>query len=120
MTTRSRSTPKSITSRFGTALPFPSLADAVYMGVYTCTVAGLVLLIRRRNPGRDSASLVDALIVTIGLAALSWVFLISPYAHDAALHLGTRLVSMAYPLGDILLLGVAVRMAVGFRTQETQ
>ena len=51
--------------------------------------------------------------MTIGLALLSWVFLISPYAHDAALHLGTKLVSIAYPLGDILMLGVAVRMAVG-------
>jgi diguanylate cyclase (GGDEF)-like protein/PAS domain S-box-containing protein len=99
---------------FGGTLPFPSIADAVYLaGVYPCTVAGLLLLIRRRNPGRDLASLTDAMIVTIGLALLSWVFLISPYAHDAALHLGTRLVSMAYPLGDILLLGVAVRMAVG-------
>jgi len=51
--------------------------------------------------------------VTIGLALLSWVFLISPYAHDAALHLGAKLVSVAYPLGDILLLGVGVRMTVG-------
>jgi hypothetical protein len=99
---------------FGRTLPFPSIADAVYLaGVYPCTVAGLLFLIRRRNPGRDWASLTDAMIVTIGLALLSWVFLISPYAHDAALQLGTRLVSMAYPLGDILLLGVAVRMAVG-------
>jgi hypothetical protein len=74
---------------FGTALPFPSVADAVYLaGVYPFTVAGLLLLIRRRNPGRDWASLVDSLIVTIGLALLSWVFLISPYAHDATLTWG--------------------------------
>jgi diguanylate cyclase (GGDEF)-like protein/PAS domain S-box-containing protein len=98
---------------FGTQLPFPSVADPLYLLVYPVTVAGLLLLIRRRNPGRDWASLVDGLIVTIGLALLSWVFLISPYAHDATLHLGTKLVSMAYPLGDILILGVAVRMAVG-------
>ena len=72
--------------------------------------AGLLLLIRRRSPGRDWASLVDAAIVTIGLGLLSWVFLISPYTHDASLHLGTKLVSIAYPLGDILILGVAVRI----------
>jgi hypothetical protein len=98
---------------FGGALPFPSVADPVYLAVYPVTVVGLLLLIRRRNPGRDWASLIDALIVTIGLALLSWVFLIAPYAHDHALHLGTKLASIAYPLGDILLLGVAVRMAVG-------
>ena len=98
---------------FGGALPFPSIADPVYLAVYPVTVAGLLLLIRRRNPGRDWASLVDATIVTIGLALLSWVFLMAPYAHDHSLHLETKLVSIAYPLGDILLLGVAVRMAVG-------
>jgi diguanylate cyclase (GGDEF)-like protein/PAS domain S-box-containing protein len=98
---------------FGTTLPFPSVADPLYLAVYPITVAGLLLLIRHRNPGRNWASLVDALIVTVGLALLSWVFLISPYAHDASLHLGSKLVSMAYPLGDILMLGVAVRMAVG-------
>ncbi len=98
---------------FGTPLPFPSVADALYLGVYVFTTAGLLLLVRHRNRGHDWASLLDSLIVTIGLALLSWVFLISPYAHDAALALGTKLVSMAYPLGDILMLGVAVRMAVG-------
>ncbi len=98
---------------FGTALPFPSVADGLYLGVYVFTVAGLLLLVRRRNPGRDWASLIDSMIVTIGLALLSWVFLIAPYAHNSTLDLGTKLVSIAYPLGDILMLGVAVRMAVG-------
>ena len=101
-------------SFFGTALPFPSVADAVYLGgVYPLTIAGLLLLIRRRNPGRDWMSLVDALIVTIGVALLSWVILIAPYTHDTAINLGTKLVSIGYPLGDILMLGVAIRMAVG-------
>ena len=88
---------------FGGALPFPSIADPVYLSVYPVTVAGLLLLIRRRNPGRDWASLIDATIVTIGLALLSWVFLIAPYAHDHTLPLGTKLVSIAYPLADILI-----------------
>lgn len=104
---------------FGTALPFPSIADPVYLMVYPSTIAGLLLLIRRRNPGRDWASLIDAAIVTIGLALLSWVFLMAPYAHDAQMHLGTKLVSIAYPLGDVLVLGVAIRMAVGSGRRST-
>jgi PAS domain S-box-containing protein len=98
---------------FGSALPFPSVADPAYLAVYPVTVAGLLLLIRRRDPGRDIASLIDAMIVTIGVALLSWVFLIAPYTHNETLDLGAKLVSVAYPLGDILLLGVAVRLAVG-------
>ncbi|MHB8692934.1 MAG: putative bifunctional diguanylate cyclase/phosphodiesterase [Solirubrobacteraceae bacterium] len=98
---------------FGTSLPFPSIADPVYLLVCPITVIGLLLLIRKRSPGRDLASLLDAAMVTIGLALLSWVFLMAPYAHNSSLSLDTKLVSIAYPLGDILMLGVAVRMAVG-------
>ncbi len=97
----------------GRALPFPSVADPVYLAVYPLVVGGLLVMIRRRNPGRDWASLIDATILTIGLGLLSWVVLMAPYAHDTSLHLAAKLVSIAYPLGDILVLGVAVRMAVG-------
>ena len=98
---------------FGKPLPFPSIADPAYLMVYPATVVGMLLLIRKRSPGRDWASLLDAVIVTIGLALMSWIFLMAPYAHDPKMHLGTKLVSIAYPLGDILMLGVGVRMAVG-------
>jgi hypothetical protein len=38
---------------FGKALPFPSIADPLYLAVYPVTVTGLLLLIRHRNRGRD-------------------------------------------------------------------
>src|SRR5579862_3644869 len=98
---------------FGRALPSVSIADVFYLSCYPVTAAGLLLLIRSRSPGRDWASLIDATIVTIGLGLLSWLVLISPLADNAALPLGTKLVSIAYPLADILVLGVAVRLAVG-------
>ena len=98
---------------FGGALPDTSIADVFYLASYPVIVAGLLLLLRRRNPGHDWASLLDSAIVTIGLALLSWIVLISPLAHNTTLPLGTKLVAMAYPLGDILMLGVAARMAVG-------
>ncbi len=98
---------------FGSALPFPSVADIPYLLVYPALVAGLLILIRQRNPGRDTASLIDSLIITTGLAVLSWIFLMAPYAHDATLSTPTKLISIAYPLMDVLVLGVAVRMTVG-------
>ena len=101
------------TAIFGVALPSVSIADVFYLSCYPVTAAGLLLLIRSRSPGRDWASLIDAAIVTIGLGLLSWLILIAPLAHNAALPLGTKLVSIAYPLSDILVLGVAVRLAVG-------
>jgi hypothetical protein len=56
---------------------FPSAGDAMYLLVYPFLVVGLLLLVRRRQPNGDKAAGIDALILTIGFAALSWVFLIA-------------------------------------------
>src|SRR6266542_4051009 len=92
---------------------FPSLVDLWYLLTYPMLILGLVLLIRRRSPGRDIPSLIDAAIITIGVGLLSWVFLIAPYVHARELSLAQRLVSIAYPLGDVLVLAVATRLAIG-------
>ena len=98
---------------FGTELPFPSIGDLFYLSVYPFLVAGILLLIRARTPGRDTAGLIDSLIISIGVGTLSWVFLISPYFHDPTLTLNQKLVAMAYPLMDLVLFTVAVRLTVG-------
>jgi signal transduction histidine kinase len=97
---------------FGRPLPFPSVADVLYLAVFPVIVAGLLLLIRRRSRGRDRASLIDSVIIATGFGLLSWVLLIAPYAHDSSLTMPARLTSMAYPLMDLLVLSVAVRLAV--------
>ncbi len=94
-------------------LPFPSWADPPYLSVYPCIMAGLLLLIRARNPGRDRASLLDSLMVAIGVGTLSWVLLIAPYVQLTDTPLKVKLVSMAYPTMDLLLAAVAIRLAVG-------
>ncbi|MDX6572604.1 MAG: two-component system, NtrC family, sensor kinase, partial [Gaiellales bacterium] len=98
---------------FGGQLPFPSIADPFYLAVYPSLVAGLVLLVRRRSPGRDVASLIDSLIVAVGIGTISWIYLMAPYAHDETLALPTKLISIAYPVMDLVVLAVAVRLAVG-------
>ena len=97
---------------FGTAPPFPSIGDLFYLSVYPFLIAGVLLLVRRRSPGRDRASLIDSLIIAVGVGTLSWVFLLAPYAHDQSLTLVEKLTAMAYPIMDLILFGVAVRLAV--------
>jgi signal transduction histidine kinase len=94
----------------GVEMPYPSLADGFYLLCYPLLAAGLLLLVRGRAPGRDTASLIDATIITTGIGMLSWVFLIGPYVRLPDLGVAQRLVSVAYPLGDVLLLAVAVRL----------
>ncbi|HJW67638.1 MAG TPA: EAL domain-containing protein [Gaiellaceae bacterium] len=92
--------------------PFPSPGDALYLAVYPVLMAGLLVLVRRRNPRRDPAALIDALILTIGVGLLSWVFLIAPNIHLGDISWLAKAVSIAYPLGDVLLLAAAIRLAV--------
>ena len=91
---------------------FPSLGDALYLAVYPVLMAGLLVLVRRRSPRRDPAAVVDALILTIGIGLLSWVFLIAPNIHLGDISWLGKAVSIAYPLGDVLLLAAAIRLAV--------
>jgi PAS domain S-box-containing protein len=93
-------------------LPFPSMADGLYIAYYPLQAAGLLLLIRSRTPGKDSASLLDALILTAGLGLLAWIYLIEPYTEDTGQSLLASLVSVAYPVMDVLLLAVAARLVM--------
>jgi diguanylate cyclase (GGDEF)-like protein/PAS domain S-box-containing protein len=108
----------SASALFHIEVSFPSLGDFFYLSVYPALVAGLLVLIQRRNPRGDRASLIDALIISTGLALLAWVFLMAPHAHDAALTLVQKLVSIAYPGMDVLLLAVAVRLSVDNGTRR--
>ena len=97
---------------FGVNVPFPSWGDAIYLTVYPVLMAGLIVIVRRRNPNPDRASLIDSLILSIGISLLSWVFLIAPYIHLSDTTVLQKAVSMAYPLGDLLLLAAAIRLAM--------
>jgi diguanylate cyclase (GGDEF)-like protein/PAS domain S-box-containing protein len=97
---------------FGTEVPFPSLGDPLYLAVYPCLVAGLLLVVRSRMPGRDMGSLIDSLIIAIGVGTVSWVLLLAPIASAADSTLDQKLIGMAYPILDLVLLGVVVRLLV--------
>jgi diguanylate cyclase (GGDEF)-like protein/PAS domain S-box-containing protein len=97
---------------FGADVPFPSIGDGMYILVYPVLMAGLLVLVRRRNKRADGPGLVDSLIMSLGLALVSGILLIAPYIHDATLTFLPKLVSIAYPMGDILLLAAAIRLAV--------
>jgi len=91
-------------------IPYPSILDYFYLASYLFLFAGIILLVRRRSPGRDRAALLDSLIVTTAAALTSWIFIIEPSLADANPDVATSLVTAAYPFMDILLLGAATRL----------
>src|SRR6266705_2403112 len=96
----------------GADVGFPSAGDGLYLAVYPVLMGGLFVLVRRRNPRPDRSALIDALILTIGVGLLSWVFLIAPNIHLTGLSFLANSVAVAYPLGDVFLLAAAIRLAV--------
>jgi two-component system cell cycle response regulator len=91
---------------------FPAPADALYLAHYPLVVAGLTLLIRRRTPGRDLPGLLDASVLAVVAALLSWLFLIAPTARFDSPTLA-KATSLAYPVMDLALLAVALRLMLG-------
>ncbi|MGH2945652.1 MAG: putative bifunctional diguanylate cyclase/phosphodiesterase [Solirubrobacteraceae bacterium] len=102
----------------GAEVPFPSPGDALYVAMYPVMMAGLLLLVRRRNAGSDRNGLVDGLILTVGLSLPAWIALMAPYLHLDDLSLLAKIVSVAYPIGDVVLIGAVVRLALDAGRRE--
>src|SRR5207244_1567308 len=92
---------------------FPSPADGFYLAGYPVLAAGLWLLVRERSVGRDWGSLIDAAIVAVALGIVAWELLMVPYQRDGSLSILQTVFSIAYPLGDVILVAVAVRLVLG-------
>ncbi|MHB1491666.1 MAG: diguanylate cyclase domain-containing protein, partial [Cellulomonas sp.] len=91
--------------------PFPSLADALYLPAYVVLAAALLALATRTDGRRSSTALVDSAIVTVGVGLLWWVFIVAPTWSGTAGSTAARLIAAAYPVGDILLVAVLLRVA---------
>jgi diguanylate cyclase (GGDEF)-like protein/PAS domain S-box-containing protein len=84
--------------------PFPSVADVFHLSTYPLFAAGLVGFIHYCWPGRDLPSLLDAFVLTAGLGVFLWVHLIGPLSQAEGMTWIQRAISIAYPLGDVLML----------------
>ena len=89
---------------------YPSVADVFYLLSYPVTVGGLGLLARGRTRGRDRVGLLDAAIVSTALALPAWTFVIRPISAMDHAGLGDQLVSLAYPIFDVLLVVITARL----------
>ncbi|WP_432492426.1 GGDEF domain-containing protein [Kineococcus auxinigenes] len=90
--------------------PFPSVADVSYLAAYPLLTAALWSFVRSRTGGRDREGVIDTAIISIGFALLSWIFLMQPTLADGSATVPTRVLAALYPVGDVLLLALLVRL----------
>ena len=91
---------------------YPSVADVGYLAAYPLMAAGLLIIVRRRTPGWDGASAIDAAIVAVSAAYLVYEVVIAPTMSVTSGNI-TTLVSVAYPVGDLMLIMVGARLLLG-------
>jgi diguanylate cyclase (GGDEF)-like protein len=95
------------------APPVPSPADAGYLLFPPLAVAGALVLLKARNRGVPRRLWVDGLAAALGVAAVSAAIVFETaleYAEGAPLAVAT---SLAYPLVDLVLLGIAAGALAG-------
>ncbi len=86
-------------------VPLPSWADPAYLAAYPALALGLWQLVRARRLHTDAGRVLDAAVATLAVSLLCWTVLAEPLATSDQ-PWAARLVGVAYPVGDLLLLAV--------------
>jgi diguanylate cyclase (GGDEF)-like protein len=91
------------------ALPLPSAGDALELIAYPLIFAGLLRLTRRPGHADQREDNADAAIVAIAVLTLWWQFVMHAYVHDSSMVLDGKLVTLAYPVMNVLLVFMVCR-----------
>ncbi len=89
---------------------FPAAVDVLPLAGAVATAFALSVFVRRSTAARDWATIVDAGIVTLGVASIAWVLLARPALEDSSLDLAAKLGVVASAVVGVALLGVATRL----------
>jgi len=100
-----------IQSLGGATPPSPSIADGFYVAFYPVTYFALMLLLRSSVKRFSLASWLDGAVAGFGAAAVCATFAFKDVLHHAGGSAAGVAVNLAYPVGDILLLGLVVGSA---------
>jgi diguanylate cyclase (GGDEF)-like protein/PAS domain S-box-containing protein len=95
----------------GQAVPLPSGADIGYLGMIVFTPAGLLILpsVAQALANRVR-SVLDGLMVGCSFVLMAWIFVIQPLIAAGQNSSLALYVSLAYPLGDVVMLTMVLYM----------
>ena len=94
-----------IESLHGATPPTPSVADIFYIAFYPAAYLALALLLRRESSRLVPATWLDGAVAGLGAAALCAAFAFQSIVHLAGDGPAAVATELAYPVGDVLLLG---------------
>ena len=92
----------------GDDVPFPSVSDVGYVAAYGPTLLGLLLMPQAPFSAMSRVKLgLDALVVTLSLAVLSWFLVIDKLLNGTGEPIQSQVVSVFYPFADIAVIFAA-------------
>jgi diguanylate cyclase (GGDEF)-like protein len=97
-----------IESQGGVAPPTPSLADTFYLGFFPFAYVAVVMCLRGEFRRLSTPSWLDGAVAGLGAAALCAAFAFPSVLHLAGGGAGAAVTNLAYPIADLLLLGLIV------------
>ncbi len=88
--------------------PYPSLADAGWLGFLPLSYLGVILLVRERMPHLDSRLWFDGVIAALTAGAVSAALVFGAVQESTGGDAAAVATNLAYPLGDLILIGVVI------------
>jgi hypothetical protein len=100
--------------------PYVTPADPMWLALYPCFCAALLLVLRARVPHVGAATWLDGLIASACAAAYASLPFLGAIAVDPAAPPMAVLVNLAYPVADVVLAGclVGAWAVAGWRTER--
>ena len=88
--------------------PSPSVSDVLFLSFYPACYLGLALLVRSRIRQFHTSLWLDAVIAALAVSTVGAAVLYHPVSQTLGGNTLTTAVTLAYPLGDVLLLALVV------------
>ena len=104
------------------SLPIPSIADAFYLMVYPLLLAGILLIpVRRQTKMEIIEHILDLSVILLSAGLIFWNYLIGPLFFSGSSNIFALVVTVAYPVADVILLWAAIILiSVKFLFQPRQ
>ncbi|MDT4923366.1 MAG: hypothetical protein QOG01_1079 [Pseudonocardiales bacterium] len=98
------------------SISFPSAVDVLFLLAFPCFMVALLTMAKHRRGPDRTGDLLDTVILVTGGFMVMWVYVLSPALHAKGLAPTAHLVAFLYPVMDVLLFAILVRLVVGSKS----